>query len=855
MNLSIIIPLYNEETLIPKLLNKLLRVKLPDFVTSHEIIIVDDCSKDSSFSVVSEFIKDKEFIRLLKHDVNKGKGAAVRTGIENAKGDIFLVQDADLELNPADIPKMLEAMHELNVEFVNGSRYLAGVNRPLSSFKRYAGNRFFTLLTSVLIDVKITDMACGYKLIHRNLYEKIQLEENRFGFEAELILKALKIKRNNIAEVPVQYFPRNEGEGKKLKSSDAFKILFTIFKYGVFKTNSFQSFFKKIRLTENGKFSPSKLFLGLIMLVLLAFVSSQPRWVNKRLVLQSDVLSYYSYLPASFIYSDITCRFTENYKGPHHFIIYSEKLPNGNRVIKTSMGLSLMYMPFFLTGHAMAYITGYDTGGYSVPYKLFLMISALFYLFIGLYYLRKSLLYYFNSTITIITLISIVFGTNLFFYSCVEALMSHSFSFSLFSIFIYLTIKWHQKNTIKNSLLLGFIFGLISLIRPTNSLIILVFIFWGISGYKDFIKRITLFLQNYIHILLIALFTFLVWLPQIIYWKYVTGDFFFYSYGEEGFNWASPHIIDGLFSFRKGWFLYTPLMLLAVLGIPLLIKNKKGLFFPIILFTIINVYVILSWWCWWYGGGFGLRAFIESYSLLAFPLAIFIQRGFFQSKIYKTFSFLLIAFFIFLNIFQTLQYDKGYIHYDSMTQKAYWKNFLYLGDNNQIWKYIESPYYSTENNTKPNLPDGMNYVKNIDPSKKYIISSVNCNSILGVKIIENGQAVIQHTNDPNTHSLFNFEKLSDGSYIIKLNNTKMCLDIPNFAKEEGTKVLIWELNGGDNQRFYISINTDSTYNIISKNSFKYFDIYNGSCDPGTPLIIWEANKQKNQLFKLIPADN
>jgi len=91
--------------------------------------------------------------------------------------------------------------------------------------------------------------------------------------------------------------------------------------------------------------------------------------------------------------------------------------------------------------------------------------------------------------------------------------------------------------------------------------------------------------------------------------------------------------------------------------------------------------------------------------------------------------------------------------------------------------------------------------------------------------------------------------------IIKLNNTKMCLDIPNFAKEEGTKVLIWELNGGDNQRFYISINTDSTYNIISKNSFKYFDIYNGSCDPGTPLIIWEANKQKNQLFKLIPADN
>lgn len=233
MQLSIIIPLYNEQELITKLLEKVLCVVSPPYVEKVEIIIVDDCSKDNSFQNVSAFIKDLPNIILLKHDVNKGKGAAVRTGMAVATGDVFLIQDADLELNPNDIPRMIDAMHELNVEFVNGSRYLAGVNRPLSSFKRYMANRFFTFLTSIIIDVKITDMACGYKLFHRNIYEKINLKENRFGFEAELIIKALKIKRTNITEIPVQYFPRNEGEGKKLRNSDGFKILWTIFKYGV----------------------------------------------------------------------------------------------------------------------------------------------------------------------------------------------------------------------------------------------------------------------------------------------------------------------------------------------------------------------------------------------------------------------------------------------------------------------------------------------------------------------------------------------------------------------------------------------------------------------------------------------
>jgi glycosyltransferase involved in cell wall biosynthesis len=235
MKLSIIIPLYNEQNLITKTLQKVAEVSLPEVVTAFEIIVVDDCSNDNSYKIVHEFIQDKPFIKLLQHTVNKGKGAAVRTGLNACLGDVFLVQDADLELSPSDIPLMIHTMDELKVGFINGSRYMPGVYRPLSSYRRYLFNKLFTLMTSILINVRLTDMACGYKLFTKELYDKIDLKENRFGFEAELIIKAMRIKKNNIAEVPVKYFPRNEGEGKKLKNMDGLRILKTIFKYGVLK--------------------------------------------------------------------------------------------------------------------------------------------------------------------------------------------------------------------------------------------------------------------------------------------------------------------------------------------------------------------------------------------------------------------------------------------------------------------------------------------------------------------------------------------------------------------------------------------------------------------------------------------
>lgn len=235
MQLSIVVPFYNEQDTVVDVLQKLAEISWPAFVEQLEVICVDDASTDGGRARVEEFVAKNECFSLYFHEKNKGKGAAVRHGFAQAKGNVFFIQDADLELSPKDIPRMLEVMNELGVEFVNGSRYLPGVIRPISSYRRYLLNRWFTGLTSILVNVKLTDMACGYKLFTRNLYEQINLKENRFGFEAELILKALRIKKNSVAEVPVHYFPRNTGDGKKIQNIDGLRVLRTIFIYGVLR--------------------------------------------------------------------------------------------------------------------------------------------------------------------------------------------------------------------------------------------------------------------------------------------------------------------------------------------------------------------------------------------------------------------------------------------------------------------------------------------------------------------------------------------------------------------------------------------------------------------------------------------
>ncbi|MBU0764380.1 MAG: hypothetical protein KJ607_06060, partial [Bacteroidetes bacterium] len=394
-------------------------------------------------------------------------------------------------------------------------------------------------------------------------------------------------------------------------------------------------------------------------------------------VIGSDVVSYYSYLPAILIHKDPRLSFLDNPPADFNGVYWPGKAPNGNYVIKYSMGLAICYSPFFLLAHGAAHILGYDTQGFSAPYRFAVQISAVFYLILGLLLLRRLLSRHFAEKVVFFTLLCILFGTNLFYYSSIEAAMTHAYTFSFIAAFLCLLDSWLEQITLPKTLLIGFLLGLITLIRPSDCIIIVFFFLWKITSLNDLKARVLMFIRHYPFILLMACMALLVWLPQMLYWKYVTGQYLYYSYGTgERFFFNNPQIIRGLIGFRKGWFIYTPVMAFAFIGIPFLLWRYKRYFIAILVFTLLNIYIVLSWWCWWYGGSFGLRAFIDSYCILAFPLAAFFSWIFDRPKIIRGITYLAFSFLIVLNLFQTHQYYGGKrLHWDSMTWEAYRASF------------------------------------------------------------------------------------------------------------------------------------------------------------------------------------
>ncbi len=234
MKLSIIIPVYNEEKTINELLNKVYRIKLPTSL-KKEIIVVDDGSTDNTKKVLSGFkIKNSKF-KILRHEKNKGKGAAIRTGIEKATGDLIIIQDADLEYDPVDYLRLLKPILEDKVEVVYGTRL---ANYPLKFFGKektvlpshLIANKFLTFLTNLLYGSKLTDMETGYKIFKSTVLRKISIKSNGFDIEPEITAKILKLNIP-IIEVPIVTKPRTYQEGKKIGWTDGLVAILTLIKY------------------------------------------------------------------------------------------------------------------------------------------------------------------------------------------------------------------------------------------------------------------------------------------------------------------------------------------------------------------------------------------------------------------------------------------------------------------------------------------------------------------------------------------------------------------------------------------------------------------------------------------------
>ncbi len=380
--------------------------------------------------------------------------------------------------------------------------------------------------------------------------------------------------------------------------------------------------------------------------VLMLFLLSIPVMMsrineNPRTVLWSDAEGYYQYLPAVFIIKDV------HHVPPGSVWPYYNEL--GEYVDKYTCGITFFELPFFLIGYVLSKPSGFDPMDYFNPvYCRAIALCGLFFAFLGLFYLRKSLLKIVSPLTTFLVVCSVYLGTNLFHYATKEMSVSHVFSFFLFSFFIYRLPNYLRKPGAANSLLMGGLLGWIILIRPTNMIIGLLLLVYDVYTWKEVTKRINFLLSNFKSLLLIVAGMIVALIPQLLYWKEMTGHWFYYSYTNEGFPyWNQPKIAAVLFDVQNGLFLYSPLVLLMVIGIFITLKKKAFQAPAVLILFVLATYIFASWWAWWFGGAFGHRCYVEFYALLAFPLAGFYQRVLERwAPVFRTSFFVLVVLLI-----------------------------------------------------------------------------------------------------------------------------------------------------------------------------------------------------------------
>jgi MFS family permease len=421
----------------------------------------------------------------------------------------------------------------------------------------------------------------------------------------------------------------------------------------------------------------NKLSIYTALLIILAALVVQLRvkkWDTDFGIVQGDVKGYYAYLPLLFIYDDIRIEHTDQYEYLDKTRIWYAIAPDGTKHIKYTMGMAILYAPFFFIAHIIAVIFGYPADGFSLPYQLMLALSSLFFLVMGIWVLRKTLKLYFSETVVAATLLVIYFGTNLFIYYSQKLCVSHGYSFTLIAAFLYASVLWLKNHKIKWAVVLGITGGLMVLIRPVDIVFFLFPLLFGIDSWWAFPDRLQLFRKYLLHIVIVVLLSFLIILPQLIYWKYITGHFVFDSYTDEHFYFLSPNIFRAVFSYRNGWLVYSPVMLFSLIGIFQLRRHLPRFFAPMVFIVPVYIYIIASWWCWWYVG-FGNRAFINLYPLLSIAMAVFIRYIFNRKKAIKMVFVIVFGSLILFSLFQTYQVSERLIHWDSMSKTSYWDSF------------------------------------------------------------------------------------------------------------------------------------------------------------------------------------
>lgn len=409
--------------------------------------------------------------------------------------------------------------------------------------------------------------------------------------------------------------------------------------------------------------------------IILIWISANLNWGDGRWnnIIKNDGNGYYAYLPAIFIYHDLTFNFIDNIVNDSlNSNINKEFVTNDNGVVfnKYYAGTSIALLPFFALGHITNWIYGLPLDGYAVYYRIFIQVAALFYLLFGLILFAKILGFYgIKDLIIAISMTAIVFGTNIFYYVVSEPSMSHIYSFAFVNLFVYSFINYFKSLHLRFFIIGIVALGMVTLIRPINILIFfsLPFLAGSYVALSSGLKCLT----NKWKVSIAGVILFIMIISvQLILYKIETGSLILYSYANEGFNFLNPNMVKFMFSYRKGLFLYTPILFFSLFGMAYFIKDKFK-FLSLILFLFLVIYILSSWWMWYYGGSFSQRVMIEYYIYFFIPFSMLLQKITFPKM-----AILMVIFLIIVCQIQTYQYQRGYIHWSEMNKERYWDNFL-----------------------------------------------------------------------------------------------------------------------------------------------------------------------------------
>jgi hypothetical protein len=397
-----------------------------------------------------------------------------------------------------------------------------------------------------------------------------------------------------------------------------------------------------------------------------------------------DVLGYYLYLPATFVYdqpmlNDIEWLKKINTEKDLTGTIYQVSTNDqGEPMYFFLMGMAILYLPFFLIAHILAGMLGYPADGFSLPYQYIMVIGAVIYTIIGLFYLRKNLKKFFSDQVTTLVMIIIVFGTNYIHHLTLKNLETVNVLFMLVNLVLWNTIRWHEEYKFRNLLAIGLFTVLTALVKPSEVIVVMLPLLWNVTSAATLKSKLALLVAKRKQVLITIGLSFMLALPQLLYWYFKTGHIIYDSYKNPGvgLDLFSPHILNVLFSYRKGWLLYTPVMIFALIGWYFLFKENRKIFLAAFSYFMVSFYIISSWTEWWYGAAFSGRPMITLYPVLALSLGYFLVYMKERKWIAQTAIGAMVLFFIFLNQFQWWQVKHEIIDLYRTTRNYYWAVFL-----------------------------------------------------------------------------------------------------------------------------------------------------------------------------------